>query len=189
MFHQLLIQDHYTKMNKIYFKEEQKFGSRLLYLIMGVIYAIPIVIFLYAFYQQFVLEQQWSDKPMSDFGLLLTSILVFAIIIISGFLLFGSKLAVEVSNKSLQFTFKPFVNKPIRYFKSDIKRYEIRKYKPIKEYGGWGIKQGMKSIGRAYNVKGNIGLQLYLNNGKKVLIGTQRGEALNRAMRKMMDIN
>ena len=64
MFHQLLIQDRYTKMRKIYFKEEQKFGSRPLYLIMGVIYAMPIVIFSYAFYQQFVLEQPWGDKPM-----------------------------------------------------------------------------------------------------------------------------
>lgn len=176
-------------MKKILFKEEQKFGSRPLYLIMGVIYATTIVIFSYAFYQQFVLEQPWGDKPMSDAGLLITSIFTMSILIILGFLLFSSKLVFEVSNESLQFTFKPFVNKPIRYFKSDIERYEIRKYKPIREYGGWGIKQGMKSVGKAYNVKGNIGLQLYLNNGKKVLIGTQRREALKRAMKKMMKTN
>lgn len=176
-------------MNKIFFKEEQKFGSRPLYLIMGAIYAIPTTIFLYAFYQQFVLKQPWGDKPMSDSGLILTAILVLAVLLISSLLLFGSKLSVEVTNENLQFTFKPFINKTINYQKSDIEKFEIREYKPIKEYGGWGIKQGIKSIGKAYNVRGNIGLQLYLKNGKKVLIGTQRGDSLNRAMKKMMEAN
>jgi hypothetical protein len=174
-------------MNKIFFKEEQKFGSRSLYLIMAAIYAIPVSIFLYAFYQQFVLKQPWGDKPMSDSGLILTAILVLAVLSITSFLLFGSKLSVEVTNENLQFTFKPFINKTTKYFKSDIEKFEIREYKPIKEYGGWGIKQGIKSIGKAYNVRGNIGLQLYLKNGKKVLIGTQRGVAINRAMIKMME--
>ncbi len=45
---------------------------------------------------------------------------------------------------------------------------------------GWG------KSGSAFNVKGNIGLQLYLKNGKKVLFGTQRPDALKRAMDKMM---
>ncbi len=176
-------------MNKIFFKEEQGFGSGPLYLIMIVIYTIPFFLSLYAFYHQFVLKQQWGGKPMSDTGLIIMVLLVFVVLIVSGFLLFGSKLSVEVTNESLRFTFKPFINKQISYYKSDIERYEIREYKPIREYGGWGIKQGLKSIGKAYNVKGNIGLQLYLKSGKKVLIGTQRGDALKRAMKKMMEIN
>ena len=174
-------------MNKILFKEEQKFGSMPLYLSMGVIFTIPIIFFLYAFYQQFVLKQPWGDKPMSDTGLVLTAGLVFIVLIVSGFLLFSSKLLVEVTNGNLYFTYKPFIHKPVIYTISDIERYEIRKYKPILEYGGWGVKQGKKSVGKAYNVRGNIGLQLYLTNGKKVLIGTQRGDALLRAMKKMME--
>lgn len=58
---------------------------------------------------------------------------------------------------------------------------------PIKEYGGWGIKGKFKS--KAYNVSGNIGLQLYLKNGRKVLFGTQRQEAIENAMKKLMNIN
>ena len=71
--------------------------------------------------------------------------------------------------------------------KFEIDRFEIREYKPIKEYGGWGMKQGKKGVGKAYSVSGNIGLQLYLTNGKKVLIGTQRRDAMLRAIRKMME--
>lgn len=173
-------------MKKILFKEEQKFGSQSLYISMGIIYAIPTIVFMIAFYYQFVLKQPWGDKPISDTGLVLTAALILVVLIVSGVLLFGSKLAVEVTNESLHFTFKPYINKPVSYYKSDIEKYEIREYKPLREYGGWGMKQGKKEIGKAYNVRGNIGLQLYLKNGKKVLIGTQRGDALLRAMKKMM---
>lgn len=59
--------------------------------------------------------------------------------------------------------------------------YEIRKYNAIRDYGGWGVKRKLR-WGRAYNVSGNIGLQIYLNNGKKVLFGTQKPQAMIYAM-------
>ena len=58
-----------------------------------------------------------------------------------------------------------------------IERCEVRTYNPIGEYGGWGLKYGFKS-GKAINLSGNKGLQLYLKTGKKILIGTQQPERL-----------
>ncbi|MBC8321763.1 MAG: hypothetical protein H8E34_13690 [Bacteroidetes bacterium] len=176
-------------MKKILFKEEQKFGSMPLYFFMGGIYAVPVIFFLIASYHQFVLKQPWGDKPISDTGFLLTAFLVTIVLVVMGFLLFSSKLEVEVTNESLNITFKPYFSKPRIYNKSNIEKFEIREYKPISEYGGWGVKQGKKGIGKAYNVRGKIGLQLYLKNRKKVLIGTQRGDALLRSMKKMMEVN
>ena len=52
----------------------------------------------------------------------------------------------------------------------------IRKYDALTEYGGWGIKGGKfwkKDKGTAVNVSGDIGIQLELKSGKKLLIGTQ----------------
>jgi hypothetical protein len=43
--------------------------------------------------------------------------------------------------------------------------------------------------GITYNIMGHIGLQLYLSDGKKLLIGTQRPEAMKRAMKKLMEEN
>ena len=174
-------------MGKVFFKEEQKFGSMPLYLGMGLIYASTIIIFVFAMYSQFVLNEPWGDKPISDKGLLLTFILVMAVLVASAYMLFGSKLVVQVTHQSIFIAFWPYFTKPKIYLGKDIDRFEIRKYKPIKEYGGWGVKQGKKSIGKAFNVSGNIGLQLYLKNGRKVLIGTQRGNAILRAMKKMME--
>ncbi|MFK5854786.1 MAG: hypothetical protein QM503_01560 [Bacteroidota bacterium] len=173
-------------MRKILFKEEQKFGSPSLYISMGFIYAIPTFIFLYAFYQQFVLKVPFGNEPISDNGLLIMAFSIFAVLIGSAYLLFGSKLITVVNSESILITFKPLTGKKISFAKSEIEKFEIREYKPTKEYGGYGVKQGKKRIGKAYNVSGKIGLQLYLKDGKKVLVGTQRGDALLRAMNKMI---
>jgi hypothetical protein len=52
------------------------------------------------------------------------------------------------------------------------------------EYGGWGIRYGRK--GRAYNVSGNMGLDLTLKPSKSFLIGTQTPDSIRYAMEKLM---
>ncbi len=64
----------------------------------------------------------------------------------------------------------------------DIAEWKIRTYKPIQEYGGWGIRFGISQSGTAYNTRGNVGLQLKLKSGKKILIGTQRASDLEAIM-------
>jgi hypothetical protein len=172
-------------MARINFKEEQKFGSVSLYFSMGLIYIATLAFLMYAIIMQFVLERNWVDKQLSDEGLIILTILVVLILIVSYFMLFKSKLIVEVGEKSLFFSFYPYVKrKEIKAI--EIKSFEIRKYKPLKEYGGSGIKKGVKNIGDAYSVTGNIGLQLYLTNGKKILFGTQKPDALKKAITKLL---
>jgi hypothetical protein len=99
----------------------------------------------------------------------------------------------------------PFFLKP-QYFSWDIitKAY-VRKYRPIKEYGGWGVNQGgfrfnifriqtlrfhsLWSNNVAYNMSGNMGLQLELNNGKRVLIGTRKPVEVESVLRKLKKWN
>lgn len=50
----------------------------------------------------------------------------------------------------------------------------VRTYSPIREYGGWGFRQALGEKGKAYNVKGNKGIQIQLKTGKNILIGTQK---------------
>ncbi|NNE30744.1 MAG: hypothetical protein HKN40_00090 [Winogradskyella sp.] len=60
---------------------------------------------------------------------------------------------------------------------NDINSAYVRQYDALSEYGGWGLKGGnlwKKSKGKAINVSGDIGIQLELNNGKRLLIGTQK---------------
>ena len=57
----------------------------------------------------------------------------------------------------------------------DIDQIYVRKYSPIREYGGWGIRFGPS--GKAFNVRGNYGIQVVKKDGKRVLIGTQAPDA------------
>lgn len=72
----------------------------------------------------------------------------------------------------IEIKFSPFHSSPRIFYFDNISHIELRKYNPILEYGGWGIRyRTHKNI--AYNVKGSEGIQLYFQSGKKILIGTQ----------------
>ena len=83
----------------------------------------------------------------------------------------------EINQKSILYKFSPFHYKYYNIDWIQVDKAYIRTYKPLGEYGGWGIRYAFKN-GKAYNVSGNIGLQLILKNGKKILFGTQKPEEL-----------
>ncbi|PLX10814.1 MAG: hypothetical protein C0598_09655 [Marinilabiliales bacterium] len=184
-------------MKKVYFKEVQRFGSVSLYFVMGLIYTTILGYFTYALIDTFVLEGNMISGHMSPRGLVIGSVLSLLIVIISSFLLFGSKLLTEVTDSSVIYSFPPFIRVRRIISKKEISKWEIREYKPIKEYGGWGIRQAInkgglygkksKTKNSAVNVGGNIGLQLTLTTGEKILVGTQRQQAIKRAMNKMFN--
>ena len=56
-------------------------------------------------------------------------------------------------------------------------------YKPLAEYGGWGIKYGFK--GKAYNVSGNKGVKIFLKNGLNIMFGSQKYNDLAKALKQV----
>ena len=92
-------------------------------------------------------------------------------------LVFSSKLNVEIYKEEIHYRWFPFHFKTQHILWKNVLSAEVRKYNALREYGGWGIK-GWTAQNRAYNVDGNIGLQLVLLNGKRVLIGTKQSEKL-----------
>lgn len=178
-------------MEKQFFTEEQKFRSTFVWLIMFPGWAVINVIFGIGLYKQLVLGQPWGDKPMSDLGLIMVTIAANLVVIGISILMFKAKLIVAIRESGLYYRYPPFIMKEKKISKEEIERYEVREYKPIQEYGGWGFRQRsrrFRNAGLAYNVSGNIGLQLYLKNGKKILFGTQRKDAIGSAIAKMMDV-
>ncbi|RKY75857.1 hypothetical protein DRQ07_11235 [candidate division KSB1 bacterium] len=118
-----------------------------------------------------------GNNPAPDLVLIVFWI-VFGVI----FPLFFLKLCLvtEVRDDGIYIKFVTINKDFIRIGFDEIDTCEIRKYRPIVEYGGWGVKYG--SGGKAYNVSGNMGLQFKLKNGKSVLIGTQRPEEFKLAV-------
>ncbi|HEX6853121.1 MAG TPA: hypothetical protein VF139_17125 [Candidatus Polarisedimenticolaceae bacterium] len=89
-------------------------------------------------------------------------------------------LRVEVQGATLTYRFFPFHGKPRIVDLRDVRAARAVTYRPIRDYGGWGIRIGAK--GWAYNVSGDRGVELELRDGTLLLIGSQRPEELAAAI-------
>ena len=96
------------------------------------------------------------------------------------------KLETEVRPDGLYVRYFPFHIHFRKFSPEDLSEYYARQYKPIREYGGWGIRCGLFGKGKAYNASGNKGVQLVFKNGKKLLIGSQRAQELEQAIRSII---
>ena len=94
------------------------------------------------------------------------------------------KLKTRIDEKGIYYQFYPIHLSYRIILWNEISSCYVRKYNAIFEYGGWGFKNSLriKKSGKSYTVKGKIGLQLALKNGKKILIGTQKKEEIQRVI-------
>lgn len=148
----------------MYFKEEQKFRQWWLWLILIGLNLIPA----YGIYKQIIRGQIFGDHPMSDVGLI--SFQIFTLLFLVAFWAF--KLVTEIDEDEIYIQFYPLVKRSISW--SEVKTANMVNYGFV---GGWGIRLTYK-YGTVYNVNGDKGLLLELENGKKVCIGTQKPEDL-----------
>lgn len=172
---------------RVYFKEEQQYKRSHVVIFISLVSLVSLVPLGIWIYRQIILGESWGNKPMSDTGLVITFILVFLLILAVDLLFIFMKFIVEVRDDGIYYRYLPFINKPKAIKKSEINKYEIRNFRPVTEYGGHGIRTNKSKYGKAFTVKGKTGLQLYLNDRTKLLLGTQRPEKLLRAVNKIMD--
>jgi hypothetical protein len=152
-----------------YFTEKQRFRQFWVWaLVLGL-----LGLFVWAFVQQIIFGIPWGNNPASDTGLILFSLIPLGIAV----LFLVARLETRIDRKGVSFRFIPFHRTWREIDWKMISRAYVRYYKPLSEFGGYGIRLGLKS-GKAYNVSGNQGLQIELKNGKKLLIGTRRPEEM-----------
>ena len=164
------------------FHEEQQFRQPWLWLLLLVITACVIGMFAHGMYTQLYLGQSWGDRPMSDSALVISAAFSFLISAGLTLLFYKLKLITEVGPDGVHIRFFPLTRRKITF--DSITSCKARNYRPIREYGGWGIRFSRK--GNAYNVSGNRGVQLEFRQGKPLLIGSQRAEELADAINKYL---
>jgi len=177
------------KKSRVLYKEEQRFMRPKLWFIIIPVWTVVLVFFGKSLYEQLNGLKPAGEEQTSDTAMILT--FVFTVIIMAGTLLLMniSKLITEIKEDGIYFRYPPFIRKFKKIGKETIKEYEVRQYRAHREYGGYGLRtRGLRTRkwGIAYNVKGNLGLQLHLIDDNKILIGTQRKEAIMSAMIKMI---
>lgn len=158
---------------KILYQETQHFRAWWLILAVGFVAVMAWAGFIY----QVILGHEFGDNPAPNW-MMVVILAVFGIV----FPLFWYFMAlhVEVKHDEISIRFFPILTRKI--WVADIKSSESRHYNPLLNYGGWGIRwAGPNNM--AYNVQGNQGVQLELNNGQRVLIGSQYAEQLAAAIK------
>jgi hypothetical protein len=160
-------------MNTVLFKESQRFRQLWLWLILLLVNASVI----YGCVRQLFLGKPFGNNPISDTG----AVLVVAFSLLVTVFVLSFRLDTLIDEEGLHVRYFPILPKYRHYPWADISQCYVRKYNPILEYGGWGIRFGFKN-GRAYNTSGNKGIQLVFTNGKKLLIGTGKEEEVHRVL-------
>ena len=102
------------------------------------------------------------------------------VVLVVAVLLSLSHLDVDVTEVGVMIAFR-YVWPARRIAFDDIVGLEVRRYNPLLEYGGWGVRLGPK--GWAYVTSGNGGVQLRLRKGLPVLIGSAHPHKLEEAIR------
>lgn len=167
------------KMTREYYKEEQRFNQWWIWLIVTGLAGLWI----WQMVQQLFMGIPFGNNPAPDIVVILIGIFP-----IGAFLLFRfMTLVTIIDSDGVHYRFKPFQKKFKLIKPEDILRYEVKKYSPIMDYGGWGIRYGSSANGTAYNVSGNQGVFFELKNKKRFLLGTQNPDSIQYAMEKLLN--
>lgn len=108
-----------------------------------------------------------------------TGVIAFTIFALVAGLLGIGALYTEVRPDALYVRLVP-LTRWHRFTWNEIASAEVRRYRPLMEYGGWGVRWG--PAGKAYNVHGHESVQLVLADGRRLLVGSQHAEALAAAI-------
>ncbi len=155
------------------FFEVQRFKAWWLYLIVFGISGLNA----YIFYEQIIMDNPAGNNPAPDF-LVIMFFLIISIFI--PLLLLVTNLTIKIRDKTIYYRFFPFHMKYQELGIDAIETAEKVTYRPIRDYGGWGIRTGRE--GRAYNVAGNEGVRVVTAMGDSILFGSSRSDDLYRAI-------
>ena len=178
--------------NKVLFREEQRFRKPRIRYIITIVVVIQILIAALLIRQLMITNQNGAED--GNARIVLITAILFLILFTVGFVVNFSRLKMItiVTEDGIKVLYPPILRKGKIISCKDIDRFKIRQYKPLVEFGGWGIKTRGRPLrqrryGKALTAYGRTGLQLYMKNGKKFLIGTQRPDPLKHAMSKMLE--
>ena len=118
--------------------------------------------------------------------LILINIFILLIIGSIDYILFNSKLITLIKNDGIYYRYIPFHHKFRKIESREISKCEARIYKPIKEYGGWGLRT-FNRMKKAYSVSGNEGVEFTYINGMKLLIGSKKMNKFYEAASKILN--
>jgi hypothetical protein len=160
---------------EILFQEVQRFRQSWIWAMMAVSVAVVVALLLAKVLS--LPGPQGADARVTS--MIILGVLCIAVAI-SAMIMRIAALNTEVRADGLYVKFFPFHWSFQRIPLENLKGIAVTTYRPILDYGGWGIRYGI--AGKAYNVSGNRGVKLTFFKGRSLLIGSQQPEELAEAL-------
>lgn len=114
-------------------------------------------------------EQGIGHIPLTILPLILVAAVYFLV-----------RLRTEVRGRSLTVRLAPFGRMTIPL--KDIRSVEVIEYRPLRDFGGWGVRYGRG--GKMYNARGNRAVRLEVGSQGVVYVGSARPEDLAEALKR-----
>ncbi|QSE97141.1 DUF6141 family protein [Fulvivirga lutea] len=167
------------------FVETQRFNQIWLWVLIIALDTVFLTLFAKAVYYQLYLGIPIGNNPISNTGLILLS--MFVILLLAGItlLLFFSRLHTRIENDGVSFKFNPFMGKWKNIPIVDIQHFEVKKFNPITEFGGWGYRKVSGKL--LVNTSGNTALFIKTIQNQLIVIGTQFPDEVANTMQKLMN--
>jgi len=159
--------------NSSIYREVQKFNQFWVW----VLVLLPAAMAWYGAIEQLVYSRPYGDNPTSNQGML---VIWFAFGLLLPLFIMSIRLIIDVRNDGIYVKFFP-IHLSFKYYSFEtIGSYSVITYRPILDYGGWGIRYSSK--GKAYNIRGNRGLLFEFKNGKHLMLGSQEPDIFKMAI-------
>ena len=160
-----------SKRTPVIYHETQAFGRRY----SGIILAIPPAALIFITCRQWIWHQQWGNSRIPTSGLAALSILLVLVYL----RLITVRLVTDLRPRELQVRLSGLLWK--RKIPLDrIRTARAIAYDAIRDFGGYGIRSGLR--GKAYIASGSGGVELELQSGSRLLIGSQQPAQLARVI-------
>ena len=139
---------------------------------------VPLVFSLIYYFQQFLIS---GFSPAPEIHLICLSSIIVSVLVVKWV---GSiQLITELYPHQVVVNMKHFPGGKWSAPTDLIKHSYIREFSGLTDFGGYGVRRSLSDKGICYTVSGNMGWQLELTNGQKVLIGTQEPEKLREILK------
>jgi len=148
---------------EVLFSEIQRFRQWWLWLLLFMISAILVL----KFTEELIFGRPLGVKPMADLALFISMLCVFGLL----YFFWMIRLETQISKENIHIKFVPFLKKTVEW--QEIEHVELIQY----GFVGYGIRYSFK-YGKIYNINGNKGLLLKLNDGSQFVLGTQKPEEM-----------
>lgn len=126
--------------------------------------------------------EYFSDKITPD-DFIAAGVLFIVFILIG----FGLTLKWSISKDAFSFKYPPFYNKWRKIPLSEIKKMEIMKINPLKEFGGWGFRYG--KLGQAFTTTGRMIIHIETTRGQKLNFSVENTEKAELAIKEFRKIS